>query len=99
MSNASGGAARQDLGACVHASSRVSRMMERRGTPVVVFFFAILDFCVAAHYALENVNGPAESSFPVLWRNRLSSRSFHSLTRVVNRLHIRYEITVIGRYG
>jgi hypothetical protein len=40
--------------------------MERRGTPVVVFFFAILDFCVAAHYALENVHGPAESSFPFL---------------------------------
>jgi hypothetical protein len=69
MSNVSGGAARQDLGACVracvHASSRVSRMMKGRGrTPVIVFFFAILDFCVAAHYALENVNGPAESSFP-----------------------------------
>lgn len=68
MSNVSGGAARQDLGAlraCVQASSRVSRMMERRGTPVVFFFFfAILDFCVPAHYLLQNLQGLAESCCP-----------------------------------
>jgi hypothetical protein len=36
---------------------------------------------------------------PIPWRKGLSSRSLHSLARVVNRLHIRYEVTVIGRYG
>ncbi|CAK9270732.1 unnamed protein product [Sphagnum jensenii] len=102
MSNASGGAARQDLGACVLRASELACFQNdgaQRNASRLLLLLRNPGLLRSCTLRTTEFAGSGGIVLHVPWRKGLTSRSLHSLARVVNRLHIRYEVTVIGCYG